>query len=123
MDYVIVFLLGVAMTIVPAALWASSKLRPAAATPASPAQPPAPVIVLQSAPQPQPITNNYTYNDNRRVVMDQAPAYQPLVTEQLSLAQYQPQRTRRYKVVGEREEWQPSEHNGWLPPGHSGMQD
>ncbi len=105
MDYVLVFLLGVTVAFVPAALWAAAQRRPAAATTASPAQPPAPIIVLP--PAPQPVTHNYTeiYNDNRRVVMGDTPATAQLVTEQLSLAQYQPQRERRFKVVGERAEW------------------
>lgn len=104
MDYVIVFLLGVAITIVPAALWAASQRRPAAA-PAAQAQPLAPIIVLP--PAPQPINNNYTYNeiynDNRRVVMD--PAQRTTNGPPLLSTQQLAQRERVFKVVGEREEW------------------
>ncbi len=102
MEYVIVFLLGVAVAFVPAAAWAAAQRRPAAVQ-AAPAQPPAPIIVLP--PAPQPVTNNYTYteiyNDNRRIVADQPSA-------QLVPSQPQPparQGERRFKVVGEREEW------------------
>ena len=106
MDYVIVFLLGVAVALVPAALWAAAQHRPAAA-PVAPAQPPAPIIVMP--PAPQPITNNYTYNeiynDNRRVEVAQTqPEPVPL------FGPYRPQlpaqqRERRFKIAGEREEW------------------
>lgn len=106
MDYVIVFLLGVAVTIAPAALWAASQRRPAAAPAAKP-QEHGPIIILP--PQPQPVTNNYTYNeiynDNRQVVA--VPTQQrttngpPLLSTPQQLAQ----RDRVFKVVGEREEW------------------
>lgn len=106
MDYVIVFLLGVAIAIVPAALWAASQRRPAAAPAAQP-QEHGPIIVLP--PQPQPVTNNYTYNeiynDNRRIEVPQSqPEPVPL------FGPYRPQPPaqqggRVFKVVGEREEW------------------
>ena len=110
MEYVIGFLLGVAVTLVPAAVWASAQHRPAAA-PAAPAQPPAPFIVMP--PQPRPVTNNYTYNtynDNRRIEV--APAQQrttngpPLVSAGQSLDRYHGRQNERvFKVVGEMEEW------------------
>jgi len=105
MDYVIVFLLGVAIACMSAALWAASKRRPAAA-PAAPAQDHGPIIILP--PAPQPVTNNYTYNeiynDNRRVEVPHAQ------TEPVPLfGPYRPQLAtqqggRVFKVVGEREE-------------------
>ncbi len=106
MDYVLVFLLGIACAVVPAALYAASQRRPAAA-PAAPAQPPAPIIVLP--PAPQPVTNNYTYteihNDNRRVTFDPtATSGMPLLaTRERELAAQRGER--RFKVVGEQEEW------------------
>ena len=101
MEYIIGFLFGVAVTLAPAAVYAASQHRPAAA-PAAPAQPPAPIIVMP--PAPQPVTNNYTYNDNRRIVADtstmqHAPLFGP------TRPQLPAQRGRVFKVVGEREEW------------------
>lgn len=106
MDYAIVFLLGVAVAFVPAAVWAAAQRRPAAVQAAA-AQPPAPIIVLP--PALQPVTHNYTYteiyNDNRRIVAEQPPA-QPVplfgpTRPQLPVQQ----RERKFKIVGEREEW------------------
>jgi hypothetical protein len=105
MDYVIVFLLGVAVTIAPAVVYAASQRRPAAA-PATQAQEHGPIIVLP--PAPQPINHNYTYteiyNDNRRIEMPQTQQRTtngpPLLSTQQQLAQ----RDRVFKVVGEREE-------------------
>lgn len=106
MDYVIGFLLGVAVAFVPAAVWAAAQRRPAAVQAAA-AQPPAPIIVLP--PAPQPVTNNYTYNeiynDNRRQTVEQ-PAAQPVPLFGPNRPQLEARQSeRRFKVVGEREEW------------------
>ena len=97
MDYVLVFLLGMAVMFIPAALWAASKRRPAAAT-VSQAQEHGPIIILP--PASQPVTHNYTnnYYDNRRVV-----APQSLSNEQPQLVAQQPlvRAQRVFKVVGE----------------------
>lgn len=103
MDYVIVFLLGVAVALVPAALWAAAQHRPAAA-PVAPAQPPAPIIVMP--PAPQPVTNNYTYNDNRQMTIATTPdGGLPLIADRQREIQVAQQRERVFKVVGKREEW------------------
>jgi hypothetical protein len=109
MDYVIVFLLGVAVTIAPAVVYAFSQRRPAAA-PAAPVQENGPIIILP--PAPQPVTHNYThteiYNDNRRIEMPQTQQRTtngpPLLSTQQQMAQYQGRQDGRvFKVVGERE--------------------
>ena len=76
-------------------------------------------VVLQT-------TNNYTtynehehYHDNRSITV-QGPQGMPLIADRQR--EIQQQEGRVFRVVGEREEWQP-EYNGWLPPGHSGMKD
>lgn len=101
MDYVLFFLLGVAVATAPAWIWASTKRRPAAAT-AVQAQDAAPIIILP--PQPRPVVNNYSYTenyyDNRRVDAQLPPVYTSEAPQPLA---------RRdgcaFRVVGEREEW------------------
>ena len=78
-----------------------------------------PVIVLAAPREQQPTTvNNY---DNRSVTIHTGVQGMPLLADRQREIQQQAS-GRRFKVVGETEEWQP-EHNGWLPPGHSGMRD
>jgi hypothetical protein len=94
---------------VPSVLWAASQRRPASAATASQAQPAAPIIIMP--PQPQPVTNNYTYteiyNDNRRVVAPQPPASarQQLTAQPPPVPYRGRQDGRVFKVVGEMEEW------------------
>jgi hypothetical protein len=92
-----------AVMFMPAWLWAAAQRRPAAHQ-AAPTQPPAPIIVMP--PAPQPVTNNYTYNDNRYIVADQ-PAAQVAPLFGPNRPQLPAQRERVFKIVGEREEWQP----------------
>lgn len=100
MDYVLVFMLGMAVATAPAWIWAASKRRPAAAATASEALEAAPIIVLP--PAPQAITNNYSYTenyyDNRRVDAKLPPVY-------TSEAQQPLARRDRRVVRAEQEEW------------------
>lgn len=98
MDYVLVFMLGMAVATAPAWIWAASKRRPAAAA-AVQASENAPIIILP--PAPQPVVNNYSYTenyyDNRRVEAQLPPVYTSEGPQPL---------TRRFRAIGgEQEEW------------------
>jgi hypothetical protein len=126
MDYVIVFLLGVAVTIAPAVVYAASAGRRADGRAHDddrdlyrrwqvekygpnpqpfPYQPP--VIVLAAPREQQPQTVNNTYNDNRSVTIHtgaQGGQGMPLIADRQMEIQAQ-QGGRVFRVVGEREEW------------------
>lgn len=100
MDYAIVFLLGVACVIVPSALVVAARQRPTPA-PIAPREPPAPLLVLPPAQH-----TTYNYYDNRSVTIQAPP--RPVQLQRTTngpplLPQSQP--PRRFRVVGEREEW------------------